>query len=239
MTGVAEKFYKYDLTRKDSGYKPNFEIDDKCRKSFLKGGRYSILASFLDKNKSYDNIVEIGGAGGAHLAYLNHNYKFKDITGIDLYVDENLKRHSKIKFFEGNFDGELPIKNSSVQFLVMMMVIEHLFDPFQNFKRINTLLRKDGVAFINVPLVTNLKNRIRLLFGKLPETSISYDKWFEQLEYDGNHLHYFSLKSIKDLCEQANLEIIKYEYQGNFLFLKRLFPSLFCGEVSIAVKKRL
>ena len=73
------------------------------QEEFLKGGRYSILASFLDKNKSYDNIVEIGGAGGAggaHLAYLNHNYKFKDITGIDLYVDENLKRHSKIKFFE-------------------------------------------------------------------------------------------------------------------------------------------
>ena len=42
----------------------------------------------------------------------------------------------------------------------MMMVIEHLFDPFQNFKRINTLLRKDGVAFINVPLVTNLKTEL-------------------------------------------------------------------------------
>ena len=33
------------------------------QESFLKSGRYSILASFLDKNKSYDNIVEIGGAG--------------------------------------------------------------------------------------------------------------------------------------------------------------------------------
>ena len=72
----------------------------------------------------------------------------------------------------------------------------------------------------------------------MPETSISYDKWFEQLEYDGNHLHYFSLKSIKDLCEQANLEIIKYLSRKFFIF-KRLFPSLFCGEVSLAVKKRL
>ena len=89
MTGVAEKFYKYDLTRKDSGYKPNFEIDDQCRKSFLKGGRYSILASFLDKNKSYDNIVEIWRSWRVLAFILNHNYKFKDITGIDLYVDEN------------------------------------------------------------------------------------------------------------------------------------------------------
>lgn len=237
MSDVAEKFYKYDLTRKDSGYNPTFEINDQCRRSFLRGGRYSILTKFLDKNKYYDNIVEIGGAGGAHLAFLNNNYNFKDITGIDLYVDENLKKHSKIKFFEGNFDGELPIKNNSVQFLVLMMVIEHLFDPFENFKRINSLLRDDGIAFINVPLVTNLKNRIRLLFGKLPETSVSYKRWFEELEYDGNHLHYFSFKSIKDLCEMANLEIIKYEYQGKFLTLKELLPKLFCGEVSIALRK--
>ena len=53
------------------------------------------------------------------------------------------------------------LKMGSVQFLVMMMVIEHLFDPFQNFKRINTLLRKDGVAFINVPLFNeNFKTQL-------------------------------------------------------------------------------
>ena len=61
----------------------------------------------------------------------------------------------------------------------MMMVIEHLFDPFHSFKRVHDLLRPDGIAFINLPLVTNIKNRINLLLGKLPETSIGYNKWFE------------------------------------------------------------
>ncbi len=57
---IAKKFYKYDLTRKDSGYNPDFEIN---KKTFEKGGRYNILTDFLDHNKIYDNIVEIGGAG--------------------------------------------------------------------------------------------------------------------------------------------------------------------------------
>jgi len=117
------------------------------------------------------------------------------------------------------------------------MVIEHLFDPFRSFKRVKELLRDDGIAFINLPLVTNIKNRLRILGGKLPETSISYNKWFEQLEYDGNHLHYFSMQSIKDLCNYSGLKIVKFSYCGNFLYLKKLFPGLLAGEVSFAVKK--
>lgn len=236
---VAKKFYKYDLTRENSGYNPDFKFDIQSEKSFAEGGRYSILTSILRQKDNYDNLVEIGGAGGRHLAYLDNKYNFKKLIGIDLYVDENLKNHPKIKFHEGDFDGELPVENNTVQFLVMMMVIEHLFDPFQNFKRVNELLRDDGIAFINVPLVTNIKNRARLFFGNLPETSIAYNKWFDDKEYDGNHLHYFSLKSIKDLCNYANLKIIRYEYCGKFLTLKKLLPNLLCGEVSIAVKKKL
>ena len=231
---IAKKFYTYDLTRKGSGYQIDFEAEEK---PFLNGGRYNILTDFINKKKDYDNIVEIGGAGGRHLAYINQNYKFKNIMGIDIYVDQKLKEHKKIKFLEGDFDGDLPLENNSVQFLVMMMVIEHLFDPFRSFKRVKELLRDDGIAFINLPLVTNIKNRLRILGGKLPETSISYNKWFEQLEYDGNHLHYFSMQSIKDLCNYSGLKIVKFSYCGNFLYLKKLFPGLLAGEVSFAVKK--
>ena len=48
---VAKKFYHYDLTRENSGYKPDFKFDLQCEKSFLKGGRYGILTSILIKIK--------------------------------------------------------------------------------------------------------------------------------------------------------------------------------------------
>ena len=52
----------------------------------------SISDTILPSLTINDNIVEIGGAGGRHLAYIDKNYNFNKITGIDIYVDENLKR---------------------------------------------------------------------------------------------------------------------------------------------------
>ena len=118
------------------------------------------------------------------------------------------------------------------------MVIEHLFNPFHSFSEIERLLSKDGVAFINLPLVTSIKNRMRLLLGKLPETSVSYETWFEDENWDGSHLHYFTIESIKRLCDKYNLEIIKIKPVGNYLFLKNIFPSFLSNEISFCVQKK-
>ena len=94
-----------------------------------------------------------------------------------------------------------------------------------------------GLAFINLPLVTSIKNRFRLLIGNVPETSIEYKRWFQDKEWDGNHLHYFSINSIKKICNESNLKIIDIKPTGNLIFIKKLFPSLFANEISFCVKK--
>ena len=66
-----------------------------------------------------------------------------------------------------------------------MMVIEHLFDPFHAFREIERVLSPTGQGFINLPLVTSLKNRLRLLGGNLPVTSVSFDRWLVDKEWDG------------------------------------------------------
>lgn len=86
--------------------------------------------------------------------------------------------------------------------------------------------------------MNNIKNRIRSFFGFLPETSVSYVRWLKSKESDGGHLHYFSIKFIEDLCCMANLKIIDYQYCGRFLFLKKLWSSLFASEISFAVKRK-
>jgi len=75
------------------------------------------------------------------------------------------------------------------------------------------------------------------LFGKLPETSTEYERWFLNKEWDGNHLHYFSIDSIKKICAENNLEIIKITPVGKFIYLKKLLPSLFANELSFCVRK--
>jgi SAM-dependent methyltransferase len=207
------------------------------KEMFLEKRRYFIFTKHISKDKNYRNVYEVGGGGLSYLSYINKYYKIRKVVGVDLFINKKLSNDKSIDYIEGDFDGDFPVKNNTIQILIMMMVIEHLFDPFKSFKKVFDLLSDDGVAFINLPLVTSLKNRFRLLFGNLPETSTSYDNWFKNRDYDGNHLHYFTIKSIEDLCKISNLKIVDRVYCGNFLFLKRIKPEFFASEISFMVKK--
>lgn len=230
---VAKKFYAKRIK------KIKLLTSRETEEMFSEKKRYFIVKKNLLKDIQYRNLYEVGGGGFSYLNYINNNYKILKVTGIDIYINKKLCKNKSINYLTGDFDGDFPVKNNTVQILIMMMVIEHLFDPFKSFKKVFDLLSDDGIAFINLPLVSTLKNRFRLLFGRLPETSISYDMWFKNREYDGNHLHYFTIRSIEDLCKISNLEIVDRVYCGNFLFLKKIKPELFANEISFAVKKRL
>src|SRR5438046_9930946 len=116
-----------------------------------------------------------------------------------------------------------------------MMVIEHLFDPFHAFQEIKRCLSNRGAAYVNLPLVTGLRNRMRLLVGKLPETSVRYGQWFQKREWDGNHLHYFSLHSIHDLAYSCGLRLTDIRGVGAFHSLKTRLPSLIAAHVTFRI----
>ena len=242
---VEKKFYskQIEAANKASGKLLNFDTNIKeiYNELFSSKGRYHIVEEVLDKSKEYNLFVEIGSSGCSSLKYLSESYKVNKIIGYDIAFSETTLKQNKyknIQLLEGNFNYDLPLENNSVDCLVMMMIIEHLFDPFHSFSEIKRLLSKDGLAFINLPLVTSIKNRYRLLFGKLPETSVKYDDWFVDKDWDGSHLHYFSIDSIKRMCEKYNLEIIKFRPVGEFIFIKKIIPSLLANEISFCIKKK-
>ncbi len=117
-----------------------------------------------------------------------------------------------------------------------MMVIEHLFDPFHAFREIKRTLSLGGSAFVNLPLVTGVKNRMRLLFGYIPETSIAYGSWFEREEWDGNHLHYFSMRSIYDLARKSGLRVTDVRGVGAFYKCKSWMPGFLASEVTFQLQ---
>ena len=242
---VEKKFYLNQLLKhnKNKGVLLNFDtpINEIYRELFSPKTRYHIIDEILDKKKNYNTFVEIGSGDCSSLKYYSETYNINKIIGYDVAFSENTYEQNSYKnvhLLEANFNDNLPLENNSVDCLIMMMVIEHLFNPFHSFSEIERLLSKDGVAFINLPLVTSIKNRMRLLLGKLPETSVSYQTWFEDENWDGSHLHYFTIESIKRLCDKYNLEIIKIKSVGNYLFLKSIFPSFLSNEISFCVKKK-
>ncbi len=232
------KNFNKDLKVKISDFTTNI----KNNKEFSKGTRYFLVEKILKEyDVKKDKIIEIGSVDCKNLFYISKKYRFKKITGIDVAYNEKTSfayEKFRVNVFPFDFNQKLPNKFGHFDFIICLMVIEHLFDPYHAFSEIKRLLKTDGIAVINLPLVTSFKNRIRLLFGNLPITSIDYKMWHDYKMWDGNHLHYFNLKSIKEIVHLYGLELIQMEPVGSFYYLKKIFPKVLCNELTFAIKKQ-
>jgi ubiquinone/menaquinone biosynthesis C-methylase UbiE len=205
---------------------------------FAQGRRYHLVAKELSRTRQYGTALEIGCASGECIGHMARTYSFQRAIGIDIaFPDDMRQRIDGVEFIQANSNDALPLDDSSVDVLVAMMVIEHLFDPFAAFKEVRRLLSKDGIAFINLPLVTSLKNRWRLLTGQVPVTSVAFGQWFLDQQWDGNHLHYFSMNSIRQLAGATQLRVIAVAGVGRFHQLKTLAPQFLANEISFIVER--
>jgi len=235
MSNREEKFYKkiFRNVNKDFDFNNLNSIYKSRPDSFNEGGRYRICIDSLDKNKNLGRnlIVELGCSKGDTLAFLKRNYGFQNAIGCDFIFNEEINCDN-CKFFPADLNQKWPIADSKVDCFIAMMLFEHLFDPWFCFSEVKRVLSPNGRAFINLPLVTSAKNRIRLLFGKLPITSIPYINWAKEGHWDGFHLHYFNLSSIEDLASNSGLRIVSMSAVGKFRKLKNFYPNLLCNEIS-------
>ncbi len=71
---------------------------------------------------------------------------------VDLALAEDLKEHPKVTAIEGSLLEVLPsLEASSLDVLLCISVLEHLWEPEQALVELRRLLAPGGVALINVP----------------------------------------------------------------------------------------
>lgn len=220
-----------------------FAQDDAVRAAgashFAPGKRYHLLTTALDPQQRHGTAVEIGCAGGDCIAYLGSRFQFERLIGVDIAFPDGMDRRvGNVQFLQANSNEKLPLPDSSVDVYIAMMVIEHLFDPFHAFAEIARVLSPQGRAFVNLPLVTSIKNRLRLLAGRLPVTSVPFERWMVDREWDGNHLHYFSMDAIRRLASMHGMALTKVAGVGAYHRVKSLAPSLLANEVSFVLVRR-
>lgn len=204
---------------------------------FAPGKRYSLLLSELDPNARYGTAVEIGCSSGDCIVFLGSRFSFDKLIGVDIaFPDDAQTQLDGVQFMQANSNERLPLDDGSVDVYVAMMVIEHLFDPFHAFREIKRLLSPQGRAFVNLPLVTSIKNRLRLLSGRLPVTSVPFERWLVDREWDGNHLHYFSVDSIHRLAALHGLSVTQTAGVGSHHRLKSMAPRLLANELSFVLQ---
>ncbi|MDP3673062.1 MAG: methyltransferase domain-containing protein [Telluria sp.] len=201
------------------------------------GQRYSLVAEKLPITaKAGDTLVELGCGSGQTLKFLSQIHPFGRVVGVDIAVLEPTSLDG-IEFRSANLNDEWPFASQSIDHLVAMMLIEHLFDPFHSFSEIRRTLTPKGMAYVNLPLVTSIRNRLRLLFGYLPVTSVGYERWFDDRNWDGNHLHYFSVDSIRRLAAACGLRVVDMRGVGRMHRLKSKLPSIFAAELTFSLAR--
>ena len=230
MASPEEKYYS-DTNRVDAAVTAD-------PRGFQRGGRYRIchdsLTSFPMARREL--AVELGCGNGGRLVHLREQFDFKQALGVDFSFEQSVERETE-RFIRSDLNQRWPVHDNSADVIVAMMVIEHLFDPFFCFGEVARVLHPEGRAFVNLPLVTGIKNRMRLALGALPTTSVAYRRWFDEKHWDGFHLHYFNLGSIRDLATQSNLRIASLRPVGRLAKIKSLMPSLLCGEISFELRR--
>jgi len=73
-------------------------------------------------------------------------------TLLDVALAEDLKQHPKVRAFEGDLQETLlSLPDRSTDLVMIVSVLEHLWEPLQALKQIRRLLRPGGTCLINVP----------------------------------------------------------------------------------------
>lgn len=206
---------------------------------FAYGQRYWLARRAAEGLQRRTRLLEIGCGTGEPLRWLAQAFGFEEALGVDIALPEDagLEAEANVRFMQGDFNDPLPLSDGTVDLLLAMMVVEHVFDPFAAMEEIRRLLAPSGVAVINLPLVAGLKNRLRLMAGRLPVTSRPYASWYKDRQWDGNHLHYFTVESIQRLCSETGLTWVSHAPVGRFMMLKNAWPTLLASELTFSVRR--
>jgi SAM-dependent methyltransferase len=195
--------------------------------------RYSAAYEYLRDNPG-KHALEMGYGGNGvveNLAPSCSRYEIIDI--VDRFAREG--RPDNLAVHLANLDNPFPFEDARFDVVIAMMVIEHLYDPFHAFAEVARVARPGARIFVNLPNVGSIRCRIDLLLGRLPNTSSA--DWFEQREWDGGHLHYFTVAAVRQLAAVSGLKLVEQRAVGSMPALKRLRPSLLCHEITYVLEK--
>lgn len=189
--------HEFSLTSKDRQEKYGGDYYDIKSKNWFSHPNYRLFNSIISQlPENAKNLLDIGCGNGDFLKYLRgKNNKIK-LTGIDLLKNQ----YDGVTFIQGDiYTSEL---NEKYDVITSLGVIEHLEDVKRFIGIIKELLNNSGIAIIMTIDSESLIYRISKSIKKYIRTP------YNQL-YEYKHLHHFTRKSLLNLFERADFEVIK------------------------------
>jgi len=159
-------------------------------------------------------VFEIGCGNGSTANMLVK--KGYDVTGIDPSVsgiEIANKAFPNIKLMQGSVYDDLVGEYGKFPVVISLEVVEHLTNPRLFAKNLFRLLEDGGVGIISTPYHGYLKNLILALSGKM-------DEHYSAL-WDGGHIKFWSIRTLKILLEEAGFENVTFLRVGRIKIIAK------------------
>lgn len=173
-----------------------------------------ILESVTDLLRGGKKLLDIGCGNGDSIEVIKD--KFEKVYGCDISetaLHKAMQRGIECTCTDLNGSSRLPYQDESFNNVILLEVLEHLFNPLNQLKEIYRVLKPVGQLILTTPNVRYFRNLYKLIFeGRFPHTTTDNFVW------GGGHLHYFTRKDIKLLIKEAGFNRILFHVnQQQFL----------------------
>lgn len=169
--------------------------------------KWPVLKNFIPLEKE-KVILDFGCGNGAilrEMAILNPEARYIgiDVSGVAL---EAAKKKLPATVFYKVGDGEkFPLSDKSIDFVFSSEVLEHVYDIENALSELQRVLKPGGKILLTVPYHGFIKNILITIFA--------FNRHFDPA---GPHIRFFSKKTLFDLLNKFDFNVIKYGYYGRF-----------------------
>ncbi len=164
-------------------------------KKFKMRNWYGQILEFIKKKKS-GKILDVGCGLGYLLSEIPNSWE-KHGYELSNYCKEFIKKNYSEIILESEIEPSIHNKNY-YDVIICYHVIEHVDKPNIFFKKINSLLKKNGILIIGTPNMSSIAARI-------------FRGNFRLLQDDG-HITMFNEKNLIGLLRKHNYKVIQKEY---------------------------
>ena len=197
---------------------------------YERSNTFKRIKSFLPYLYGSETFLDIGcGHGGVSSELIKLGY---NVAGIEINDEAINSLQSKgFKTYQRDITNPLNI-NSKFDIILILDVLEHLFDPLNLLKQAKDITNNNGYIIVTTPLYFDILDRLKILFTgsiiSMDNLCYGRDNYLKFRSYNYDHIRFFKPKDIIEIGERLDLFIDKIEYtsteyMGESKFIKLLF----------------
>lgn len=181
--------------------------DDRSANSNYFAGRRLDLMALVPAEAT--RILDVG-CGSGRLGEGLKAQRLRYVAGVELHQESATMAASVLDHVVHGSVTEVKLDEigppASFDCIIFGDILEHLLDPWETLRRYRALLAPAGVVVASIPNIGHISVIMNLIRGRW--------EYGERGLLDSTHLRFFTRRSIIELFQQADLEIVRWE--GNY-----------------------